>query len=65
MKSEGEEPLTKKRRLSGQDDTSTPEQETNLSNQKEASCLSVAENEEKRGSNKGRRCSLLIFCVYL
>ncbi|NXT98617.1 ANGE2 protein, partial [Buphagus erythrorhynchus] len=53
MKSEGEEPLTKKRRLSGQDDTSTPEQETNLSNQKEVSCLSVAQNEEKHGSKKG------------
>lgn len=65
MKSEGEEPLTKKRRLSGQDDTSTPEQETSLSNQKEVSCLSVAQNEEKHGSKKGKRCSLLIFCVYL
>ncbi|KAL2305977.1 hypothetical protein Nmel_003876 [Mimus melanotis] len=53
MKSEGEEPLTKKRRLSGQDDASTPEQETNLSNQKEVSCLSVAQNEEKSGSKKG------------
>ncbi|KAF4798640.1 Protein angel 2 [Turdus rufiventris] len=53
MKSEGEEPLTKKRRLSGQDDTSTPEQETSLSNQKEVSCLSVAQNEEKHGSKKG------------
>ncbi|NXD98216.1 ANGE2 protein, partial [Chaetorhynchus papuensis] len=52
MKSEGEEPLTKKRRLSGQDDT-TPEQETNLFNQKELSCLSVAQNEEKHGSKKG------------
>ncbi|NWV23763.1 ANGE2 protein, partial [Origma solitaria] len=53
MKSEGEEPLTKKRRLSGQDDTSTPEQEINLSNHKEGSCLSVAQNEEKHGSKKG------------
>uniref|UniRef100_U3KD12 Angel homolog 2 n=2 Tax=Ficedula albicollis TaxID=59894 RepID=U3KD12_FICAL len=53
MKSEGEEPLTKKRRLSGQDDTSAPEQETNLSNQKEVSCLSVEQNEEKHGSRKG------------
>ncbi|NXN79790.1 ANGE2 protein, partial [Bombycilla garrulus] len=53
MKSEGEEPLTKKRRLSAQDDTSTPEQETDLSNQKEASCLSVAQNKEKRGRKKG------------
>ncbi|NXJ87431.1 ANGE2 protein, partial [Corythaixoides concolor] len=53
MKSEGEEPLTKKRRLSGQHDTSTPEEETNLLNQKEAWCLSVAQNEEKHSSNKG------------
>uniref|UniRef100_A0A8C0B9A0 Angel homolog 2 n=1 Tax=Buteo japonicus TaxID=224669 RepID=A0A8C0B9A0_9AVES len=53
MKSEGEEPLTKKRRLSGQHDTSTPEEETNSSNQKEALCLSVAENEEKQSSKKG------------
>ncbi|NXP83972.1 ANGE2 protein, partial [Passerina amoena] len=53
MKSEGEEPLTKKRKLSGQDDTSTPEQQTDLSHQKEVSCLSVAQNEEKHGSKKG------------
>ncbi|KAJ7407028.1 Protein angel 2 [Willisornis vidua] len=53
MKSEGEEPLTKKRRLSGQHGTSTPDEETNLSNQKEASCLSVAQNEEKYRSKKG------------
>ncbi|NXJ60358.1 ANGE2 protein, partial [Rostratula benghalensis] len=53
MKSEGEEPLTKKRRLSGQHDTSTPEEATNFSNQKEALCLSVAQNEEKHSSKKG------------
>ncbi|NWW76235.1 ANGE2 protein, partial [Climacteris rufus] len=53
MKSEGEEPLTKKRRLSGQDDISPPEEEANFSNQKEVSCLSVSQNEEKRGSKKG------------
>ncbi|NWH33234.1 ANGE2 protein, partial [Chloropsis hardwickii] len=53
MKSEGEEPLTKKKRLSGQDDSSTPEQQTNLSNQKEVSCLSGEQNEEKHGSKKG------------
>ncbi|NWS59128.1 ANGE2 protein, partial [Chunga burmeisteri] len=53
MKSEGEEPLTKKRRLSGQHDTSTPEEETNFSNQKEALCLSVAQNEEKHSRKKG------------
>ncbi|XP_054051651.1 protein angel homolog 2 isoform X1 [Rissa tridactyla] len=53
MKSEGEEPLTKKRRLSGQHDTSAPEEETNFSNQKEALCLSVAQNEEKHSSKKG------------
>ncbi|NXA13958.1 ANGE2 protein, partial [Sapayoa aenigma] len=52
MKSEGEEPSTKKRRLSGQHDTSAPE-ETNFSNWKEASCLSVAQNEGKRSSRKG------------
>ncbi|KFZ54598.1 Protein angel 2 [Antrostomus carolinensis] len=52
MKSEGEEPLTKKRRLSGQHDTSAPEEETNLSNQKEALCHSVAQNEEKHSSKK-------------
>ncbi|XP_064302292.1 protein angel homolog 2 isoform X2 [Phalacrocorax carbo] len=53
MKSEGEEPLTKKRRLSGQHDTSTPEEAANFSNRKEASCLSVARNEEKCSSKKG------------
>ncbi|NXT85195.1 ANGE2 protein, partial [Zapornia atra] len=53
MKSEREEPLTKKRRLSGQCDTSAPEEETNFSNQKEALCLSVAQNEEKHSSKKG------------
>uniref|UniRef100_A0A8D0EKX4 Angel homolog 2 n=1 Tax=Strix occidentalis caurina TaxID=311401 RepID=A0A8D0EKX4_STROC len=53
MKSEGEEPLTKKRRLSGQHDTSTPEEETNFPHQKEALCLSVAQNEEKHSSKKG------------
>ncbi|XP_065535467.1 protein angel homolog 2 isoform X1 [Lathamus discolor] len=53
MKSEGEEPLTKKRRLSGQHDTSAPEKETNFSDQKEALCLSVARNEEKHSSKKG------------
>ncbi|NWS19422.1 ANGE2 protein, partial [Pachyramphus minor] len=53
MKSEAEEPLTKKRRLSGQCDTSTPEEETNFSNEKETSCLSVAQNEEKHSSKKG------------
>ncbi|NXG83210.1 ANGE2 protein, partial [Stercorarius parasiticus] len=53
MKSEGEEPLTKKRRLSGQHDTSAPEEETNFSNQKEELCLSVAPNEEKHSSKKG------------
>ncbi|KAM6128202.1 protein angel homolog 2 [Pterocles gutturalis] len=52
MKSEGEEPLTKKRRLSGQHDTSTPEEETK-SDQKEALCLSVAQNEEKHKGKKG------------
>lgn len=65
MKSEGEEPLAKKRRLSGQHDTSNPEEETNFSNQKEALCLSVAQNEEQHSSKKGKRCSLLIFHVYL
>ncbi|XP_075003150.1 protein angel homolog 2 isoform X3 [Calonectris borealis] len=53
MKSEGEEPLIKKRRLSGQHDTSTPEEETNLTSQKEALCLSVGQNEEKHSSKKG------------
>ncbi|KAM6367174.1 protein angel homolog 2 isoform 7-T9 [Alca torda] len=53
MKSEGEEPLTKRRRLSDQHDTSAPEEETNFSNQKEALCLSVAQNEEKHSSKKG------------
>ncbi|NWW91975.1 ANGE2 protein, partial [Rhynochetos jubatus] len=52
MKSE-EEPLTKKRRLSSQHDTSTPEEEANFSNQKEALCLSVAQNKEKHSSKKG------------
>ncbi|NXK16127.1 ANGE2 protein, partial [Arenaria interpres] len=51
MKSEGEEPLTKKRRLSGQHNT--PEEAANFSNQKEALCLSVAQNEEKHSSKKG------------
>ncbi|XP_035757488.1 protein angel homolog 2 isoform X3 [Egretta garzetta] len=53
MKSEGEEPLTKKRRLSDQHNTSTPEEETNFSHQREALCLSVAQNEEKHSSKKG------------
>ncbi|KAM6323960.1 protein angel homolog 2 [Aegotheles albertisi] len=52
MKSEGEEPLTKKRRFSGQQDTSAPEEETNFSKQQEALCLSVAQNEEKHSSEK-------------
>ncbi|NXF10866.1 ANGE2 protein, partial [Smithornis capensis] len=47
MKSEGEEPSTKKRRLSGQ------HEETDFSNQNEASCLSVTRNEEKHSSKKG------------
>ncbi|XP_014806179.1 PREDICTED: protein angel homolog 2 isoform X2 [Calidris pugnax] len=51
MKSEGEEPLTKKRRLSGQHNT--PEEAESFSNQKEALCLSVAQNEEKHSSKKG------------
>ncbi|KAM9564874.1 protein angel homolog 2 [Guaruba guarouba] len=53
MKSEGEEPLTKKRRLSGHHDTSAPEKETDFSDQKEALCLSLARNEEKHSSKKG------------
>ncbi|XP_057253036.1 protein angel homolog 2 [Pezoporus wallicus] len=53
MKSEGEEPLTKKRRVSGQHDISAPEKETNFSDQKEGLCLSVARNEEKHSSKKG------------
>ncbi|NXG65213.1 ANGE2 protein, partial [Hemiprocne comata] len=52
MKSEGEEPLTKKRRLSGQHDTLTPEGEASFSNQKEALCLSAVQNEEKHSSKK-------------
>lgn len=65
MKSEGEEPSTKKRRLSSQHDTSTPEEETRVSNEKEASCLSVGRDEEKHSSKKSKRYSLLIFVVYL
>ncbi|NWH71296.1 ANGE2 protein, partial [Piaya cayana] len=53
MKSEGEEPLTKKRRLGDQHDTSTLEEGTNLSNQEEAGDLSVAQIEEKHSSKKG------------
>ncbi|NXG20359.1 ANGE2 protein, partial [Grallaria varia] len=53
MKSEGEEPLIKKRRLSGQHDTSAPDEETNFANQKETSCLSVAQDEGKHSSRKG------------
>lgn len=61
MKSEGEEPLTKKRRVSGHHDTSAPEKETDFSDQKEALCLAVARNEEKHSSKKGKRCSLPVF----
>lgn len=57
MKSEGEEPWTKKRRLSGQHDTATPEEETSSANQKEALCLSVTQNKEKHSSKKGKGCS--------
>ncbi|XP_030302928.1 protein angel homolog 2 isoform X1 [Calypte anna] len=46
MKSEGEEPLTKKRRLSGEHGTSAQE-ETNISNQKKA-CPAAEQNEEKQ-----------------
>ncbi|NWQ73234.1 ANGE2 protein, partial [Columbina picui] len=53
MKSEGEEPSTKKRRLGSQRDTSTPEEETRVSNEKEALCLSVAQDKEKHSSKKG------------
>ncbi|XP_009870804.1 PREDICTED: protein angel homolog 2 isoform X2 [Apaloderma vittatum] len=52
MKSEGEEPLTKKRRLSGQRDTTAPEAATSC-DQKESSCLSLAQDEGKYGSKKG------------
>ncbi|KFU87433.1 Protein angel 2 [Chaetura pelagica] len=52
MKSEGEEPLTKKRRLSDQHDALTPEDEASFSNQKEALCVSAAQNEEKHSSKK-------------
>ncbi|NWV01598.1 ANGE2 protein, partial [Upupa epops] len=54
MKSEGEEPLMKKRRFSGQCDTLTPEEERSFSDQKEASCLSLAQDEEKHNSKKDR-----------
>ncbi|KAM4679269.1 protein angel homolog 2 isoform 2-T4 [Amazona ochrocephala] len=53
MKSEGEEPLTKKRRLSGHHDTSAAERQTDFSDQKESLCLSVARNEGKRSGKKG------------
>jgi len=65
MKSEGEEPLTKRRRLSGQHDASTPAEETSFSNQQEALCISAAHNEEKHSSKKGKRCSFLIFLLHL
>ncbi|NWJ06871.1 ANGE2 protein, partial [Crypturellus undulatus] len=53
MKSEGGEPSTKKRRLSGQRDSLTPEPETSSSNQKEAPCLSPAQNEGNCTSKRG------------
>ncbi|NWR75770.1 ANGE2 protein, partial [Centropus unirufus] len=53
MISEGEEPLTKKRRLDDHHGTSTPEEGTNFSNQEEASGLSVAQIEGKHSSKKG------------
>lgn len=62
MKSEGEEPLTKKRRLSGQHDTPAPEEETNFANQKEASCLSVAQNKKSDSSKKGKKKEKLFAC---
>ncbi|XP_068025705.1 protein angel homolog 2 isoform X2 [Melanerpes formicivorus] len=53
MKSEREEPLIKKRRLVGQCDTSTPEEEIKFPDQKETLCHSVGQNEGKHGSKKG------------
>ncbi|XP_040467407.1 protein angel homolog 2 isoform X3 [Falco naumanni] len=64
MKSEGEEPLTKKRRLSGQHDTSAPGEETNFSHQKEALCFSVAQNEEHNNRKGTVRRHWEYFCQH-
>lgn len=64
MKSEREEPLTKRRRVTGQCDTSTPEDEISLPHQ-ETLCLSVAQNDGKHSSKKGKRCPLFISVVFM
>uniref|UniRef100_A0A8C3KUH6 Angel homolog 2 n=1 Tax=Chrysolophus pictus TaxID=9089 RepID=A0A8C3KUH6_CHRPC len=52
MKSEGEEPLTKKRRLSAEPDSPAPE-EPNFSEQKEVLCVSVSQDEKSESNKKG------------
>uniref|UniRef100_A0A8C9FP56 Angel homolog 2 n=1 Tax=Pavo cristatus TaxID=9049 RepID=A0A8C9FP56_PAVCR len=53
MKAEAEEPLTKKRRLSTQPDSPAPEEESNCSEQKEALCVSVSQDEKSESNQKG------------
>nr|XP_048699102.1 protein angel homolog 2 isoform X4 [Caretta caretta] len=52
MKSEGDEPSSKRRRHSGQNDVCSPNEEISSSNQNEAACLSTPpKNEEENTAN--------------
>lgn len=63
MKSEGDEPSSKRRRLSGQNDDYSPNEEISSSNQDEASCLlTPPRNEEEKTANTRGKNSVCYFC---
>lgn len=64
MKAEGEEPVTKKRRLSAQPDSPAPE-EVNFSEQKEALCVSVSQDEKSESNKKGKRWFFAFFSLFV
>ncbi|XP_042706140.2 protein angel homolog 2 isoform X2 [Chrysemys picta bellii] len=58
MKSEGDEPSSKRRRHSGQNDVCSPNEEISSSNQNEAVCLSTSPKNEKENTanTRGYHC---------
>ncbi|KAM9154379.1 protein angel homolog 2 isoform 4-T7 [Pangshura tecta] len=54
MKSEGDEPSSKRRRDSGQNDVCSPHEEISSSNQNEAACLSTPPKNEKENTANTR-----------
>ncbi|XP_030413372.1 protein angel homolog 2 isoform X1 [Gopherus evgoodei] len=54
MKSEGDEPSSKRRRHSGQNDVCSPKEEISSSNQNEAACLSTPPKNEKENTANTR-----------